>query len=421
MSSSKQTTKLSRRVKSGSHGQKPKAIPLDAPQHQAESKGVPAELLQLLLDIFSNAFSSQFNSNLPALIQQVKQHLFNRNFDAAFGQEEFLEAYAMRWSPSRALAYTDLFCSLPNLTAHLMADSRNNLTRSESTSPSGPIAAAQASASSTRAEDPSGVLQTADDGLGRLSRIVCIGAGAGAEIVALAGFLERLNHPADDQLKIPQRAPYSEHITANFRFGITAIDIADCNSVLTRLQLGMTAAPPLSQYSSAEKKAANRPLVYPSQYALRFSKQDVLNMELTDLAEIFTHAALVTLMFTLNELYSTSVSSTTNMLLTLTMLLSPGALLLVVDSPGSYSTVKLGSGPGSKEDGDIKEYPMKWLLDHTLLESAAVGSSMNSSAGAHQWEKLESRDSEWFRLPKGLRYPIELEDMRYQVHLYRRL
>ena len=39
--------------------------------------------------------------------------------------------------------------------------------------------------------------------------------------------------------------------------------------------------------------------------------------------------------------------------------------------------------------------------------------------GAVTWEKLESADSVWFRLAEGLRYPIPLENMRYQMHLYR--
>ena len=38
-----------------------------------------------------------------------------------------------------------------------------------------------------------------------------------------------------------------------------------------------------------------------------------------------------------------------------------------------------------------------------------------------KWEKVVDEESKWFRLPPGLRYPIELENMRYQIHLYRRL
>jgi 25S rRNA (uracil2843-N3)-methyltransferase len=101
-------------------------------------------------------------------------------------------------------------------------------------------------------------------------------------------------------------------------------------------------------------------------------------------------------------------------------MLSPGALLLVVDSPGSYSTVSIGKTSDSGDESKKKRYPMQWLLDHTLLESAAISNSKNAS-GEHQWEKLESRNSEWFRLSDDLRYPVDLEDMRYQIHLYRRL
>ena len=52
------------------------------------------------------------------------------------------------------------------------------------------------------------------------------------------------------------------------------------------------------------------------------------------------------------------------------------------------------------------------------MQTSNVGSSKNAS-GEKQWEKVHAQDSRWFRLPKGLRYPIELEDMRYQVHLYK--
>ncbi|KAK4692724.1 25S rRNA (uracil2843-N3)-methyltransferase, partial [Lecanoromycetidae sp. Uapishka_2] len=125
-------------------------------------------------------------------------------------------------------------------------------------------------------------------------------------------------------------------------------------------------------------------------------------------------------MFTLNELYATSISATTNLLLSLTMLLDPGALLLVVDSPGSYSTVKIGKSSRPSESSGERKYPMQWLLDHTLLEASAVGSSKVAS-GQRQWEKVDGREAEWFRLDGELRYPIELEDMRYQLHLYRRV
>lgn len=84
-------------------------------------------------------------------------------------------------------------------------------------------------------------------------------------------------------------------------------------------------------------------------------------------------------------------------------------MLLIIDSPGSYST--------SSVNGSEKKYPMHWLLSHTLMETAK---------GA--WERVVSEESKWWRLPVGsgdgdggLRYPIGLENMRFQMHLFRRV
>ncbi|KAI9848491.1 MAG: hypothetical protein M1830_007285, partial [Pleopsidium flavum] len=76
---------------------------------------VPLELQQLLVNIFEDTFSTPLLANLSPLFQEVKQHLFNRDFARAFGSQKNLEAYAIRWSPSRALAYLDIFCNLPFL------------------------------------------------------------------------------------------------------------------------------------------------------------------------------------------------------------------------------------------------------------------------------------------------------------------
>lgn len=57
-----------------------------------------------------------------------------------------------------------------------------------------------------------------------------------------------------------------------------------------------------------------------------------------EMQAILREARLVTIMFTLNEFYSVSKSATTKLLLSVTSILEPGSLLLVVDSPGSYLT-----------------------------------------------------------------------------------
>lgn len=353
------------------------------------SKKAPIELQQIVLDAFRNCFAPRFNSGFPTIVQQIKQHLFNRDFKNAFAHKSFLEAYAMRWSPSRALAYTQIFWEILSEYYPEHRDLKQG-------SGGLPLAASQVQSASTE-------------------RVVCIGGGAGAELVALTAYLQGTGH---HRLKIDDPQDKSERWPPSF--AITAIDIADWSTVLEELHSCMTVTPPISESFSAAAKAKMPTLISPAACTLSFMQEDVLKMKTEDSAMAFADAALVTLMFTLNELYSTSISSTTNLLLSLTMLLRPGSLLLVVDSPGSYSTVSVGKASSADDGSTRRRYPMQWLLDHTLLESSAIATSRNTSEG-RQWEKVQSKESEWFRLSSQLRYPVSLEDMRYQLHLYRRL
>ncbi|MCJ1455449.1 hypothetical protein MMC28_005804 [Mycoblastus sanguinarius] len=379
--------------------------------------GVPNEIQQLLLNIFKDSFSMQVNDkSLTARVQGIKQHLFNRDFSSAFGKEAYLEAYALRWSPSRALAYSHIFCHLPALTAKILSLSNLDTDQLQIISVIGgqqEVAHVPTPSAISDHQDQSPVLTHTIPT--KKSRIACIGGGAGAELLALACYLHHLNGLASTS----KSGSCGEEGKPPVRLDITIIDLADWSKILQRLRSGLASAPPISPYASAEAKAANVPLVDPSTCTLDFVNRDMLKMEPAEMAERFTDATLVTMMFVLNELYNTSISNVTNLLLSLTLLLAPGALLLVVDSPGSYSTVTIGPSDAGGTSTQ-KRYPMQWLLDHTLLESAAIGSSKNAS-NEKQWEKLESRDSEWFRLSDKLRYPIELEDMRYQLHLYRRI
>ena len=370
----------------------PKAISINKHLKIAQPclpKKVPIDLQQLVLDIFRNTFAPRFQPGFPAIVQQIKQHLFQRDFNAAFGNKSFLEAYAMRWSPSRALAYTHICW---HVLSKYHPDSRNLRQDAQSLPlPASPMQSAAA------------------------KRILCIGGGAGAELVALAAYLQLNGRPCAN---LNEAGDESNRPPPSFAIGV--IDIADWSTILEELHSCLTTAPPSWEHSPSAIEAANAALASPAACTSSFMQGDILKMRREDLAILSADAVLVTLMFTLNELYSTSISSTTSLLLSLTLLLAPGALLLVVDSPGSYSTVSIGKTSSPKDDGTGKRYPMQWLLDHTLLESAAISTSKNASA-ERQWEKLESKESEWFRLSSELRYPVSLEDMRYQLHLYRRL
>jgi len=333
-------------------GPRRKAAVKTQPQEGPASQRLPLELQQLILYQFRHAYRFENDAALKSTIQEVKGHLYDRDFATAFGKQEYLQAYALRWSASRALGYAEIF-STPGL-QHAWQKSL-----------------------------------TAATGESSASRIICIGGGAGAEVAALASAL---------------------HDNPLTTLDVTAIDIADWSSPLHSLHGALTTAPPLSAYASDAVKVANKAVIEPDRFHLQFIHQDILECKDDRLQQLFHRVSLCTIMFTLNELFTSSIATTTAFLLRMTEVMELGSQLLVVDSPGSYSEIKLGKEQKSKQ------YPMKWLLDHTLLEVAA-----NAEQGGKKWEKVISDDSKWFRMSPQLKYPIELENMRYQIHLYRRL
>ncbi|EFE43881.1 conserved hypothetical protein [Trichophyton verrucosum HKI 0517] len=390
-------------------------------QHRTQSASIslvdsaPISLQQLILNIFADRLAvrpaaaeqesgSGAGTTLREQVQAIKSHLFNRDFDSAFADADpsMLRAYALRWSAGRALAYTGIFEYALRLA----------LNGDQGGRPAGP--------SSSRAIDIEDL---------RNRQVVCIGGGAGAEVVALAAAVRwatGLDNPTE----------------SNLNLSVTALDVADWQPVIDELSQGCISE---SVHNSNKKSGVSLPLLKAGDLAISFQKQDVLELSEGELSLLLSPSTrdvtsanerkgkkctedpttvLITLMFTLNELFSTSMPATVAFLLRLTDVTKPGTVLLVVDSPGSYSTLSLGSkgagsqgesgGRASEEKKPARQYPMRFLLDHTLLTTAS-GS----------WECILSEESQWFRRDRtGLEYNvgegIGLEDMRYQVHAYRR-
>lgn len=310
---------------------------------------------QKVLDVFQGSFNSVLSSeNFTTILQEVKTALFNRDFDKAFGNEEYNEAYAARWSPTRALCYASV---LDGIRPHL-----DELSRTK------------------KAEDDGGV--EAEEETEANLNVVSIG-GAAAEIVAFGSFLGQQDSPLSSSIAL--------------------LDVAPWANVVEKLRAGLTTRPQISKYASAAIQAANTPIVELDRLVgVTFKQTDVLSLKKDEVSSLVgsTQPALITLLFTLNELFTVGgMGKTTSFLLNLTQTVPAGSLLLVIDSPGSYSEATIGK--------EAKRYPMQWLLDKILLETTGA------------WEKIESEESVWFRLSQGLEYPIPLEDMRYQMHLYR--
>ena len=345
-----------------------------APAHsETDIATLQVEVQQIILDVFRRAFSFDSDQlDLKATIQEVKGYLFQRDFSRAFANAEYLDAYALRWSASRALGYSSIFThgDLQQIWSRfdVSATSAVAVLPASLSSPDSPRSHASA------------------------HRVLCIGGGGGAEVAACAAAVRKF-HPSSTKLSV--------HV----------VDIANWAACLQKLENALCTPPQLSTYASESAKAANKAFIPCDSFDVYFAQRDILSVDQADLRDMMQHAFLCTIMFTLNELFSVSIAKTTAFLLALTESMIPASWLLVVDSPGSYSEVKLGTG----EDPKTRQYPMKWLLDHTLLEVAGEGNN-------RRWKKAVSDDSRWFRLNQhALKYPIELENMRYQIHLYQRI
>ncbi|KAL2855862.1 hypothetical protein BJY01DRAFT_195220 [Aspergillus pseudoustus] len=396
----------------GSHrkpqGQQQQQQKQPGPNNEAQNKidisnSIPLSLQQLLLNVFKAALlpsntsfskekgieegpAEESQLDTKTLIQTLKSHLYNRDFESAFADAsgELLRAYALRWSAARALGYAGLFKSLLGVLNQEQCG-------------------------------------TQSEGSGR-HHIVCIGGGAGAEIVALAASWRDLmdaqsGDPSDALGTLSLDTAKAEEEQSSPSLSITAVDIGDWSAVVDRLS--STVLSP----NVPSSKSHPAPLL-PTHYnlAVGFNRLNVLSLSEPELKSLYhttqspssTPTTLVTLMFTLNELFSTSMAKATAFLLRTTDLLQPGTIFLVVDSPGSYSTLKLGKSDGSDAPQE-RQYPMKFLLDHTLLSVAKA-----------KWEKIYSQDSRWWRRDATrLWYDVGegagLEDMRFQIHIYRRL
>ncbi len=377
-------------------GRARKTQPLDQDHHHSQrqrenTSSVLLSVQQRVLGIFNDALQSGFTPDLPRVSQEIKGHLYARDFDQAFGKEAYREAYAIRWSASRALAYLIIFHDL----RHHLLPRMEGRPAEEATDSSSSEAVIVGDALASRHEDPGSTACSTDQDP-RFS-VTCLGGGGGAEAVALATWSSGLA-----QLQ-------ASSVQSDVLMSVDIVDRADWSEIMGRLEPALNDQ--FKGRSGDIKQTQDEIHRDGKRFRLSFHQGDVLDLAIDSYRTALETSNLVTLMFTLNELYTTSKSKATAFLLQLGSLVRNDARLLVVDSPGSYSTVQLGKENVSTE----KRYPMCWLLDHTLLVLS------REEHGRPQWEKIVTDESRWYRLPDGLQYPIDLENTRYQIHLFRRI
>ncbi|KAM0708569.1 hypothetical protein Q7P35_005221 [Cladosporium inversicolor] len=373
---------------------RPRAAPAAAPDPPKLEHSLPVDLEKRTLEVFRTTFpaSNDFEALKPTL-QEIKDALNCRDFDTAFGREEYLEAYTIRWSPSRTLGYAQLLAWIRTQRAgdpyiqQLVGNAKHD----------GPM------------------------------KVVCFG-GSASELMALSGLLRHLRpseaagkpQTTDEEMSEGLDAlSISSSSTPSPLVRMNLLDAADWTSVLSKLDQGLRTPPTLSKYASAAVRATNAAFLLPGTVEHTFTRSDILSLSTEDLrATIGTAPALLTLMSTLNGLYTISMPRTTAFLRKLKDAAPKGTLLLVVDNPGAYSEVAAANA----KDGDEKrKYPMNLLLDYALLPKEPNQDDSDEEQPERVWEKVVNEPSMLYKLDDALKFPVSLENMRFQVHMFRRI
>ncbi|OAR00750.1 hypothetical protein LLEC1_08139 [Akanthomyces lecanii] len=349
---------------------------------------------QLILDTVRNTFPAvdEFNALKPVL-RAVREALEQKDYCTAFGTEDFIEAYTIRWCPSRALTSA-------NVLAWICSEMG----------------------------EAAWVQQFLHHDRQKPAKIACFGRG-GSDLLACVALLKhshpskigqipRLESSSPDATRTDNVSTTASHVEPDDKdsamIDLNLIDRHDWSGVITKLHHTLTYPPPLSKYATAKAHAANVSALPSQALNLAVNQINILESESSDLrAMIGPDPTLITFLFTLQEFYSTSIANTTAFLLRLTLAAPKGSLLLVVDGPGADAALS-----DSSSKGEEKSYPLEWLLYRALLPPSTDSEEEVQPA----WVKLinDGHEKE-YKIPAALRYPGSLENTKFQVHLLERL
>ncbi|KAF3205445.1 hypothetical protein TWF106_011370 [Orbilia oligospora] len=320
-----------------------------------------------ILNTFQHTFSHLFTPELPQIIQSVKQSLYLRDYVAAFDSPEKLQAYAVRWSVARALAYFEM------ISGHWWS------------------------------EDVTQIFSTS-----RRLRVTCVGGGAGAEIVGITAAYSFLSSSSPS----PSSSIGVEGEDVDTGLDLTFLDFATWAPITDSLFTTIT-----------DPTKESNVFLDKTKISAKCYQQDVLTPLSDTTVSSMASADIVTILFTAGELYSQSPTATTKFFMSLHTITKPGALLVVVDSAGGFEDLDVlkknqqgnsaagGESGKIQSDGNIGGYKLGFLLDKTLTNR-------------EQWQTIVSQDTKWWRVPQELKdtggYPLELENMRCLIRVYRR-
>lgn len=202
-----------------------------------------------------------------------------------------------------------------------------------------------------------------------LASVMCIGGGAGSEVLAFASLAKHFRQ--------------QEEIEGDLlRMSVTAIDSADWSSVL----------------ESTQELVRDRWQLPVESWSLSFRHEDILD---TFAGIDWTSYSIITSLFTTNELFAASKVKTLAFLSHLSETCKTGTLLVIAESVGSYSEITIGAN----------KYPLQVVLDQHLAGKAKA------------WRIVEKDPGRWYRVPEESkkRYQLQLENTHMLLRGYEKL
>ena len=345
---------------------------------------LPLQLQQSILNILRTAFPvCQDYEAIKPILQEIRLAIYNGDSEQAFSRPDQSEAYAVRWSSVRALCCATVILEiLQGFPEETWAKNFLDHAHDSETSP----------------------------------RATCLGGGA-TELLTFATVVRHVRHLTGLHIQTDGQHVTDEvsQIQASYSRGLDLylVDRADWAPAISSLEKGLLAPPVLSKYASQSAIQNNASFSASDDLRVSFQQSDVLDVGQQDLAATIGQApTLVTLFFTLGDLCTTSTAKAAALLLTLTLEAPRESLLLVVDSAESTRDLVAANQAGKK----VKRYGISNFLDFVLMQKL----DSEAADGEVAWEELIRDKNRLFKLADGLQFPLSLDHVNFQLHLFKK-
>ncbi|KAH7370512.1 hypothetical protein BKA65DRAFT_488597 [Rhexocercosporidium sp. MPI-PUGE-AT-0058] len=352
-----------------------------------QEQRLPIPLQQLLLNVLQKAVPACRDYEiLKPMLQEIRLALSNGASDGAFSRPDWMDAYVVRWSSIRALSCATVLAAMFDLVAedvwvqNLLKDRRT-------------------------IESP--------------SRATCFGGGP-TELMAFAAVLRHIRPPLTDLkspgIVQPQTDDGSSAVpeVAAPIMKLHLVDKANWTPSVLCLETGLLSPPVLSKYASQSAKLNNISFIPPGDLSTSLLQTDILGASQDELAAIIgSTPSLITFFFTLDDLHTTSTAKTAALLLKLTLVAPKDSLLLVVDSPEPPPNAAAGV---EEAENKKRRYRMGKWLDLVLMDKFVFA----DAPGKPAWKYLLRDEDRLFKLGEGLKFPISLDHVRFQIHLFKK-